>query len=145
MAVGDMVTELNGYIDHNPDLNTYRNRVIGELSAAQRQKSANRLMRAPLVLLVVARITAHAKVPEIEQIMSTAAAVQNMLSAAHALGVGAMWRSGLVTYEPLLAKSLGLAENERLLGFLYLGTPSGTVKQIPALDIDQFFSAWKPR
>jgi hypothetical protein len=56
-----------------------------------------------------------------------------------------MWRSGLVTYEPLLAKSLGLAENERLLGFLYLGTPSGTVKQIPALDIDQFFSAWKPR
>jgi nitroreductase len=102
-------------------------------------------MRAPLVLLVVARITAHAKVPEIEQIMSTAAAVQNMLSAAHALGVGAMWRSGLVTYEPLLAKSLGLAENERLLGFLYLGTPSGTVKQIPALDIDQFFSAWKPR
>lgn len=117
----------------------------GELSAAQRQKSASRLMRAPLVLLVVARITAHAKVPEIEQIMSTAAAVQNMLSAAHALGVGAMWRSGLVTYEPLLAKSLGLAENERLLGFLYLGTPSGTVKQIPALDIDQFFSAWKPR
>lgn len=37
MAVGDMVTELNGYIDHNPDLNTYRNRVIGELSAAHQE------------------------------------------------------------------------------------------------------------
>lgn len=117
----------------------------GELSAAQHQKSANRLLRAPLVLLVVARITAHAKVPEIEQVMSTAAAVQNMLNAAHALGVGAMWRSGLVTYEPLLAEKLGLAANERLLGFLYLGTPAGAVKQTPALEVDQFFSAWTPQ
>ncbi|MEZ5435243.1 MAG: nitroreductase [Pseudomonadales bacterium] len=117
----------------------------GELSAAQHQKSANRLLRAPLVLLVVAHITAHAKVPEIEQVMSTAAAVQNMLNAAHALGVGVMWRSGLVTYEPLLAEKLGLAANERLLGFLYLGTPAGTVKQTPVLEVDQFFSAWTPQ
>ena len=77
--------------------------------------------------------------------MSTAAAVQNMLNAAHALGVGAMWRSGLVTYEPLLAEKLGLAANERLLGFLYLGTPAGTVKQTPVLEVDQFFSAWTPQ
>ncbi len=116
----------------------------GEQSATQRQKSARRLLRAPLVLLIVARITAHAKVPELEQMLSTAAAVQNMLLAAHAVGVGAMWRSGLVTYEPLLAEKLGLAENERLLGFLYLGTPTGVIKAVPALNIDDFFVAWKP-
>lgn len=34
MALADMVTELKGYLDHNPDLNTFRNRVIGELNAA---------------------------------------------------------------------------------------------------------------
>jgi len=34
MALADMVTELNGYIDHNPDLAVYRNRVISELNAA---------------------------------------------------------------------------------------------------------------
>lgn len=115
----------------------------GEQSAAQQQKSAQRLMRAPLVLLIVARITAHPKVPDFEQIMSTAAAVQNMLLAAHAIGVGAMWRSGLVTYEPLLAEKLGLDESERLLGFLYLGTPSGVMKSVPQLAVDQFFTAWK--
>jgi len=116
----------------------------GQQSAAQHQKSAGRLLRAPLVLLIVARITAHAKVPELEQMLSTAAAVQNMLLAAQAVGVGAMWRSGLVTYEPLLAEKLGLAENERLLGFLYLGTPSGVIKPVPALDVHHFFVAWKP-
>src|SRR5690606_20498155 len=49
-------------------------RCYGEQGAAQRQKSASRLLRAPLVLLIVAHIVPHAKVPEIEQIMSTAAA-----------------------------------------------------------------------
>lgn len=116
----------------------------GGQSEAQQKKSANRLLRAPLVLLIVARIVEHAKVPEVEQIMSTAAAVQNMLIAAHALGVGAMWRSGVVTYEPLLAEKLGLQNNERLLGFLYLGTPSGASKSAPTLEMDTFFSAWKP-
>lgn len=116
----------------------------GAQSEAQQKKSANRLLRAPLVLLIVARIVEHTKVPEVEQIMSTAAAVQNMLIAAHALGVGAMWRSGVVTYEPLLAEKLGLQNNERLLGFLYLGTPSGASKSVPTLEIDAFFSAWKP-
>lgn len=41
MAVGDMVTELTGYIDHNPDLNTFRDRVIGELSAAHMEFCAS--------------------------------------------------------------------------------------------------------
>jgi len=115
-----------------------------EQTDSQRNKTANRLMRAPLVLLVVACIKSHPKVPEVEQIMSTAAAVQNMLVAAHALGLGAMWRSGLVTYEPLLAEKLGLGGDERLLGFLYLGTPKGEGKPVPALDIPNFFSTWKP-
>jgi nitroreductase len=115
----------------------------GPQTDAQRSKTAGRLLRAPLVLLVIARITPHAKVPDIEQVMSTAAAVQNMLVAAHALGVGAMWRSGMVTYEPLLAEKIGLATDERLLGFLYLGTPGKSeLKKAPIMDVDAFFKAW---
>ena len=117
--------------------------VEGSENEAQRNKVAGRLLRAPLVLLIVARITPHAKIPEIEQIMSTAAAVQNMLLAAHAVGIGAMWRSGTVTYEPLLAEKLGLAADERLLGFLYLGTPKGELKAVPVLDVNAFFKKWE--
>jgi len=99
-------------------------------------------LRAPLVLLVVARITPHAKVPEVEQIMSVAAAVQNMLLAAQAVGIGAMWRSGMVTYESLLAEKLGLASDEKLLGFLYLGSPKSALKSPPLLDVNDYFKPW---
>jgi nitroreductase len=115
----------------------------GPQSESQRSKAAKRLLRAPLVLLIVAHIIPHAKIPEIEQMMSVAAAVQNMLLAAHALGIGAMWRSGMVTYETLLAEKLGLAAEERLLGFLYLGTPKGELKSVQELDVKGFFKSWK--
>lgn len=116
--------------------------VEGSENEAQRNKAAGRLLRAPLVLLIVAHITPHTKIPEIEQKMSVAAAVQNMLIAAHALNVGAMWRSGMITYEPLLAEKLGLAADEHLLGFLYLGTPKGEFKTASVLDVNAFFKKW---
>jgi nitroreductase len=122
---------------------TVEEQLAGSLTDAQRSKIAARPLRAPLVLLVIAKIQPHPKVPELEQMLSTAAAVQNMLVAAHALGVGAMWRTGLITYEPLLATKLGLAADERLLGFLYLGTPRGALKLVPELQVKDHFSAWQ--
>ncbi len=112
------------------------------LTPTQRGKIIARPLRAPLLVLVVAKVQAHSKVPELEQLLSTAAAVQNMLIAAHALGVGAMWRTGLSTYTPLLAKKLELASDERLLGFLYMGTPRAQQKSAPELNVAEFFCVW---
>ena len=112
------------------------------LSDAQRSKAASRPLRAPLVLLVSASVQAHPKIPELEQLLSTAAAVEAMLLAAHAVGVGAIWRTGMSTYEPLMAERLGLPAEEKLLGFLYLGTPKGTAKVVQELPIADFFKPW---
>src|SRR5690625_5350244 len=57
-------------------------------------------------------------VAEVEQIVSTGAAVQNMLLAAYALGVGAFWRTGAMAYHPTIAKGLGLTDNEKIIGYL---------------------------
>lgn len=73
--------------------------------------------------------------PEIEQKMSLAAAVQSLFLAAHAQGVGAMWRTGVLCYHPSLGKGLGLADNEQLMGFIYLGTPSGVQNKRTALNV----------
>ncbi len=115
----------------------------GPLTDAQRNKVRQRPLRAPLVVLVVARVQQHSKVPELEQLLSTAAAAQNLLLAAHAQGLGAMWRTGNVTYEPVLAEQLGLAADERLLGFVYLGTPRGALKPVPVLDLADFVKDWQ--
>ncbi len=116
--------------------------INGVLTDAQRAKTQSRPLRAPLVLLVSAAVQAHPKIPALEQLLSTAAAVEAMLIAAHAVGVGAIWRTGAVTYEPLLAQKLGLAAGEQLLGFLYLGTPKGSAKVAPELTIEDFFQPW---
>ena len=75
--------------------------------------------------------------------MSLAAAVQSLLLAAHALGVGAIWRTGELCYQSALARGLGLAGNEQLLGFVYLGTPGGNEKKVPAMATSQFVSQWE--
>lgn len=82
-------------------------------------------LRAPTIVAVAARITAHEKVPEIEQVIAVGAAVQNMLLAAHALGFGAMWKTGAPAYDPAIKDVLGLKPADHIVAFLYLGTPAG--------------------
>lgn len=107
------------------------------------QKAASKPFRAPLLVVAIARIMPHPKVPEVEQIVSTGAAMQNMLIAAHAQGVGAMWRTGGMAYHPVVQKGLGLDPNERVVGFLYLGEiEGGRVRNVPDMKVDDFFEQW---
>lgn len=81
-------------------------------------------LRAPLLLLVVLRRRPdHPRIPEIEQIAAAAAATQNMLLAARALGFEGKWATGFPAASRRVAAGLGLAPDERLIGILYIGTP----------------------
>jgi nitroreductase len=83
-------------------------------------------LRSPLIVTVVAHVDrAHPKVPEIEQVLAAGAAIENMLVAAHALGYGAIWLTGDGAYDRAVADALGLGLDERIVGFVYLGSPSG--------------------
>jgi nitroreductase len=84
--------------------------------------------RTPLIIAVGAKVVAGHKIPEIEQLLSAGAAAMNMLSAAHLLGYGAMWVTGLNAYDPKVNALLGLEAPSRLVGFLALGTPKAGPK-----------------
>jgi nitroreductase len=99
--------------------------------------------RAPLVIVAVCRVVDHPKVPREEQLLSTGAGVQNILNAAHALGLGAIWRTGPLSYNPVVHAGLGLLANDVISGFIYLGTPAGKLKEPPLLDVGDFVSDWK--
>ena len=92
--------------------------------------------------MLVAHLGAHPKVPEIEQLHSLACAAGYMLLAAHAEGFGAIWRTGEISYTAELRAELGLAENERVLGFLYLGTPEGPPKPPEEFPLEAHFLPW---
>ncbi|OED40569.1 nitroreductase [Endozoicomonas sp. (ex Bugula neritina AB1)] len=99
-------------------------------------------LRAPTLVLAICVTQDHAKVPVLEQQLSLGAAVQNILLAAHAQTVGAVWRTGNICYHPSLAKGLGLSENEQLLGFIYMGTPAGSRKKIEEVAVSDFVTEW---
>lgn len=91
---------------------------------AARGRMAPKPMRAPYVIAVAAEPDASDRTFEIEEIAATAAATQNMLLAAEALRLGAIWRSGWVTYCDEVREFLGLSERATVLGFVYVGYTS---------------------
>ena len=87
--------------------------------------------RAPMVIILAANIKEHPKVPEIEQIISLGAAAQNILLGIHEIGYSAVWRTGNMAFNPEITKFLGLEENFKIIGYLYVGTSTGKEKPIP--------------
>ena len=77
----------------------------------------------------------HLQVPEIEEIEAVACAVQNIYLTATAYNIGGYWGSGGITYYPEAKEFFGLGEDDKLLGFFYLGhiakpSPERTPKSI---------------
>ncbi len=87
---------------------------------ANQEKKA---FRAPVVIAVAVSPSANRVVPEIEEYAAAHAAVQNMLLTAHALGLGAIWRTGEPTYHAKMKETFGLQGKEDLVGFIYIGYP----------------------
>lgn len=83
-----------------------------------------RLLRAPLVIAVVSRVTPHPGAPEWEQVLSAGAACFSLCLAANAMGYGTSWITEWIAYSARVRTALGLAGNERIAGFVYIGTPA---------------------
>jgi nitroreductase len=81
--------------------------------------------RAPVIVVFTCIPSDEPGVEETEELASVAMAIQNFLLAAHASGLGAMLRTGGVAYHPSVRNHLGLAPNERVVGFVYVGHPAG--------------------
>jgi nitroreductase len=78
-------------------------------------------LRSPVLIAVGVEKSTETKVLEIENICAAAAACQNILLTAEALGLGAHWRTGDAARDPEVKKFLGFAEDQNLIAFLYIG------------------------
>ncbi|TWC38906.1 nitroreductase [Pseudomonas sp. SJZ079] len=99
-------------------------------------------LRAPLLVIVIARVQAHPKVPPQEQVIAAGCAAHAILLAAHAQGIGAVWRTGDLAYNRQVAAGLGLASDEQVVAMLYLGTPERELRTPQQLAVTDFVSAW---
>jgi nitroreductase len=105
-------------------------------------KARNAPLRAPLLVVVVAKLSEHPKVPVSEQRFSAACAAHAILLGVEALGFAAIWRTGAAAFDRAVMDRLGLEKSEEIIGFLYVGTRNGSAKSIPSLDPADFVSTW---
>jgi nitroreductase len=106
-------------------------------------KARSMPLRAPLLVVVIARLREHPKVPPQEQLLAAGCAAHGIVLAAHAQGLGAMWRSGEMCHSPEVIQGLGVGPGEEIIGFIYLGSVQGPLRAAGTLNPEDFVSAWR--
>ena len=93
-----------------------------EMAAGRISRERKKVFRAPVVIAVICE-AGRDEVETLENYAACAAAVQNMQLTAHALGLGAMWRTGPVVYHDHMRELFGLKEGDSVVAHLYVGYP----------------------
>jgi nitroreductase len=114
--------------------------------AAAEDRERVKPLRAPVIIAVACAAGGDEKVPHAERLAAVAAATQNLLLAATALGYGAMWRTGAPARSAAVREALGFAPGDEITGFVYLGSiPDG--QELPPArrdrrDLDGLVREW---
>ncbi len=84
---------------------------------------AERLMRAPCVVAVISSpLICPRGTPEWEQVLSAGAVCYNLVLAAQAAGFAAQWLTEWLAYDTRINTALGLVGDEKIAGYIYMGT-----------------------
>lgn len=108
------------------------------------EKDRARFSQAPVIVTVVARLTPGHKVPEQEQLLTAGSVCFALLQAAQALGFGAQWLTGWMAYDAAVAATLGLSADERVAGFIHIGTPKMEAPERERPDPALLLTDWTP-
>lgn len=100
-------------------------------------------LRAPMIIVAIASLKDSEKIPDVEQDWSAVAATQNLILAAEAQGLGAIWRTGWPAFHQEVNAFLGLSEAEKIVGYVYVGQRPEERRPITPLAVDDYVSEWK--
>jgi nitroreductase len=106
------------------------------------EKDRRRFSHAPVVIVVIARLGADERIPEHERLLSAGSACFALLQAAQAMGYGAQWLTGWPAYDPVILRTLGLAGDEKVVGFVHIGTPRLQAPERERPDPRDLLSDW---
>lgn len=101
-----------------------------------------RFLRAPVVIAVVSHTNPEHKIPEWEQILSSGAACQTMLISALSMGFAAQWITEWYAYNDDVKQALGVAPEDRIAGFLYLGSMQEAPTDRARPEYENIVSEW---
>jgi nitroreductase len=116
-----------------------------DASEVRLELERTRFLRAPLVIAVISSPKTGKPIPEWEQRLSSGAVCQNMVIGATALGFGAQWITEWYAYDAAIAEALGLSADERVAGFLYVGTRREPLSERERPDLSKLVQEWRAR
>lgn len=110
---------------------------------ARIEKDRNRF-GSPLVLVVVARLGEDPKIPASERFSTASCVCFALLQAAQGCGFGAQWLTGWPAYDEKMLRLLGLDADERVAGFIHLGTAHSPPPERERPDPLALLTDWSP-
>ena len=120
-------------------LATYQSQLYKEAAAENfKEITYQKLQKNPLkashVIAIGMKRTTTKNIPEVEDIAAVACAVENIYLSVTAYGLGGYWTTGGVTYNESAKAFFGLGDEDRLMGFFYIGhiaLPSTGATRLP--------------
>lgn len=101
-----------------------------------------KISNPPLTVAVIS-MPVVGKIPFWEQQLSAGAVCMSLLMAAHAAGFGANWITDWYAYDDAVRTLLGLKDEERVAGYIHIGTQLEVPKERPRADIKALVSEWR--
>jgi nitroreductase len=99
----------------------WENTPVEKQNPLTREKLEQAVNNASHLIISVMKRGTNPKISVLEEIAATSAAIQNMLLAASAMGIAAIWNTGGMAHHSSLKKYLGLSEEDHVMGLIYLG------------------------
>jgi len=112
----------------------YKEKAGEHFNSGKYEKMQQNPLLASHIISIGMKRTLTKRIPEIEDIEAVACAVQNIYLSVSAYGLGGYWTSGGITYLEEAKSFFGLTEEDKLLGFFYIGhvaIPPATAKRSP--------------
>lgn len=97
--------------------------------------------QAPALVVILSSPVTDSHIPLWEQKLSAGAAAMNLLHAATAMGFAGGWLTAWPAYSDIVRNAFGAAP-ERIVGFVFIGTPGKPVEERPRPDYDAVVSVW---
>jgi nitroreductase len=97
--------------------------------------------QAPALVVVLSAPRRESHIPLWEQELSAGAACMNLLHAAHAMGFVGGWLTGWAAYSEAVRAAFG-ADGERIVGFVFIGTPGKAIEERPRPNLSNIMSVW---
>ena len=115
----------------------------GRADAAKLQAKLGKLKAPPMGVAVVSS-PRPGEIPEWEQLLSAGSVCTNLLHAAAAMGYGANWITDWYAYDDEAKALLGLEPQEKVAGYVFIGTPSEAPQERVRPEAAALTTVWRP-